>query len=186
MKKEKLSFELLNSLINFYKLEQIQPFLVLLIPKLCEIQNALEADKSKNFRDFRRNFLIFLAKMTSRFDFENIYTILESIQQGYTFTLFFSLISSILDIDEFMYKKLVLQQYCIIISKYGKNLGPDLCKSWVLQIVITLEQFYKMGNFILSDKEKVEVDDVYVSASMSAFKLKNLELPVSNLFSNFL
>lgn len=179
LKKENLCFEILSTLIDQYKLDQLKDTLIILIPKLFEIQNKLENEKSKTFRDFKRNFLLFLVKICSRSDFDKLYLVLENISNGYTLNLFYNLLPSIQDIEEFMYKKLCIQQYCLIIAQYGKNLGVDICKAYTLQIIISLDQFYKMTNYFLHDKESTDVDDVYGANEKSSFKLRHLKLPVS-------
>ena len=187
LKKENLCFEILSTLINQYKLDELKDTFIILIPKLVEIQNKLENEKSKTFRDFKRNFLLFLVKTCSRSEFDKLYLILESISNGYTLNLFYNLAPSIQDIEEFMYKKLCIQQYCLIIAKYGKNLGVDVCKAYTLQIIISIDQFYKMTNYFLHDKDSTEIDDVYGANEKSSFKLRNLNLPVSCIFNlNFL
>lgn len=140
--------------------------------------NKLESSKSIKFRDFKRNFLIFLTKLASKFDFENVYVVLEQIKKGYTLNLYYNLLQSIQDIDDFLIKKLIIQQYCIIIGNFTEALGFDTCKAFTLILICALEQFYKMVNYLPHEKESLEIGDTYCSAIRSSFKLKTLIIPV--------
>lgn len=170
---------MLTTLINYYNLNQLSNFLVTLIPKLTQVQSNLELTKSNKFRDFKRNFLIFITKLSARFDFENVYAVLNNIQPGLAVSLYYSLLPSIQDVEEFTLKKLIIQQYCIIIGKFYESLGTDTCKALTLILIGALDQFYKMVNYFVKSKESPDVEDTNISSLRSTFKLKNLTTPVS-------
>jgi hypothetical protein len=145
-----------------------------------EILFYLQESKSNTYRDFGRNLLIFVAKLCAKFDLENIFTIMESQKVGSSIDLFYKLLSHINDVEEFVYKKLVIQQYSLILVKL--NLSFDTVKAFAISLVISLDQFYKMSNLFLSEKESTEVNDVNAAIIKSTFKLKNFKTPVSFIF----
>jgi len=177
-KKEKLAFEILGTMIIIFNVDQIVEFITKLIPILIDTQKKLEFEKSNTFRDFKRNFLTLISKMMSKYDFENLYKVIENINVGLTLQLFYDLLTSVKDIEEHLFKKLTIQQYCLIIAKFSNQIGLDTTIAYTVNIIIALEQFYKMTDYYISEKP-IEIEDVYNYSCKNSFKLKNFIIPVS-------
>ena len=177
-KREKLCFEILSTIVNFYKLEQVKDILFSLIPGLVNVLEKLEQEKSSTYRDFQRNLLVFLSKLLAKYDFENICGLLENLQPNYTLYLYRKLLPSLIDIEELVFKRLVIQQYCIILGKYCAQIGEDVIIDFTKNLLISLEAFYKISTLWEGEK-KIEVNDIFISASNASIKLKNLDIPVN-------
>jgi hypothetical protein len=143
-----------------------------------EILLFLQESKSNTSRDFGRNMLIFVSKLCAKFDLENIFLVMESQSVGSSIQLFFKLLTHINDVEEFVYKKLVIQQYSLILVKI--SLEFEIIKSFAISIIISLDQFYKMSSYYVSEKETPEINDVNAAIIKSTFKLRNFKTPVSN------
>lgn len=102
---------------------------------------------------------------------------MESQKKGSFIELFYKLITHINDVEEFVYKKLVMQQYSLLLVKV--NLDYELIKALATTLVTALDQFYKMTGYYISEKETPEVNDVNVAIIKSTFKLRNFKTPVS-------
>ena len=77
-----------------------------------------------------------------------------------------------------MFKKLTIQQYCLIIAKFSNQIGLETTVAYTVNIIIALEQFYKMTDYYISEKP-IEIEDVYNYSCKNSFKLKNFIIPVS-------
>lgn len=165
-------------MIIIFNIDQLIEFFTKLIPILIDIQKKLEIEKSNTYRDFKRNFLTLISKMMSKYDFENLYKVIENISSGLTLQLFYDLLTSVKDVEEMLFKKLIIQQYCLIIAKFSSQIGLETTIAYAVNLVIALEQFYKMTDYYISEKP-IEIEDVYNYSCKTSLKLKNFTIPVS-------
>lgn len=154
-----------------------------MIPLLLSSQEKLKANVSVLTRDFKRNMLIFLSKFLIKYRIQDIYNVFNNNGSIIINTLN-SQLKSIIDIDEFSNKRLVLNSYSNFLINQYDSIGKENSIMLLQSLLNGISCFHRLGKYYVPEDKPVEADDVYAINIKSSLNLENAKINLAAVSIN--
>ena len=166
--------------MNYYSLqefgqENVKQLILILMQNLQELKNVKQ--REKNYVNYSRNFLVFIAKFIIKYGASIFHQIFEMIQPGLINLLLKSEFDKVYSLSTIMDKKIAMYGFCMFMNDFYSILTPETILFVCIQCVKVLESFYKLGyNFMLDNNYDLQENLIFVANSSN--KLQNAEIKV--------